>query len=81
MKITKKIFKSYSLCPHKTYLLLKGETGNRTEYEVMFKEISERYCAEGSKRISGGCVQVEKIRESNLKDKGGDCLSNKHWST
>jgi predicted RecB family nuclease len=50
---------------------LKGETGNRTEYEVMFKEISERYCAEGSKRISGGCVQVEKIRESNLKDNEG----------
>jgi predicted RecB family nuclease len=71
MKITKKIFKSYSLCPHKTHLLLKGETGNRTEYEVMFKEISERYCAEGLKRISGECVQVEKIRESNLKDKEG----------
>jgi len=71
MKITKFLFKSYSLCPYKTYQLLKGETGNKTEYEVIFKEISDRYCEDGLKRNSGKYVGIEHIREYNLNDRAG----------
>ncbi len=71
MKITKEIFQNFLLCPYKAYLLLKGEAGYKSEYEVLFKEIKEKYCADGLKKCSVKYASVEMIRDTNLKDKNG----------
>jgi predicted RecB family nuclease len=71
MKITKEIFKSFLVCPYKVYLLLKGDSGNKSEYEVVLKEIKEKYCAEALKKLSVKHVSVERIRGANLKGRGG----------
>ncbi len=71
MKITKEIFQHFLLCPYKAYLLSKGETGNKSEYEILFKEIKEKHCADGLKKFSVKPVPVEMIHDTNLKDKNG----------
>ncbi len=71
MKITKEIFLSFLACPYKAYLLLKGESGNKSEYEVLFKEMKEKYCADGLKKFSVKQASLEMIRDTNLKNKNG----------
>jgi len=71
MNITKEIFKSFLVCPYKAYLLLKGESGEKSEFEVMFKETSDRYCTDGLKRVAALPISTEKIRKVGLKDKEG----------
>ncbi len=71
MKITKEIFLSFLVCPYKAYLLLNGESGNKSEYEALFKEIKEKYCVDGIKKFSVKQAPVEMIRDANLKDKNG----------
>ena len=54
MEITKEIFESFLVCPYKAYRLLKGESGNKSEYELLHQEIAAEYRQEAMSRFLVG---------------------------
>lgn len=43
MEITKEVFENFIVCPYKAYRTIRKETGNKTEYEVMHRELADLY--------------------------------------
>lgn len=43
MKITEKVFHDFLHCAQKTYLLLKGESGQKSDYEILQNELHDAY--------------------------------------
>ena len=43
MKITEKLFREFLHCEHKAYLLLRDESGQKSEYEILQNELHDAY--------------------------------------
>ena len=43
MKITENLFRNFLQCPYKAYLLLKGESGQKSDYEILQNELHDTY--------------------------------------
>ena len=51
MEITKEIFESFLNCQYKAYRILKGDLGDKSEYEIMQKEISSAYAIDATRKL------------------------------
>jgi len=51
LKISDEIFKSFLLCPHKAFLLSRGESWIKSEYEAALSAKKEKYCAQAVRAL------------------------------
>ena len=50
MEITKEVFENFVVCPYKAYLTSKNESGHKTEYEIISRNVNGLYFIKALKR-------------------------------
>lgn len=70
LKISDEIFKSFLLCPHKAFLLSRGESGIKSEYEAALSAKKEKYCAEAVRALDIAEASFINVQSAVVEKKG-----------
>src|SRR3990167_9441493 len=82
MEITKEVFESFLLCPYKAHRILRGESGNKSEFELIQNKISEIYHRKALEELYSGVEnnkagdKVTILRDQRISAQGLSSLFN-----